>query len=79
MYMQLFDEDKSREELICEGEIDLTNVLREGEEDRKQQDLLSRPQNAEMTDKFDKQDGFLYSTKVAARAKSILNLRSIQQ
>ncbi|KAL1931302.1 hypothetical protein VTP01DRAFT_10439 [Rhizomucor pusillus] len=34
MYMQLFDEDKSREELICEGEIDLTNVLREGEEDR---------------------------------------------
>lgn len=35
MYMQLFDEDKSREELICEGEIDLTNVLREGEEDRK--------------------------------------------
>ncbi|KAI9310606.1 C2 domain-containing protein [Dichotomocladium elegans] len=34
MRVQVFDEDSSREELICEGEIDLTTVLREGEQDQ---------------------------------------------
>ncbi|KAI8140688.1 C2 domain-containing protein [Fennellomyces sp. T-0311] len=34
MYMQVFDEDGTREDLISEGDIDLTNVLREGEEDK---------------------------------------------
>ncbi|KAI9250426.1 C2 domain-containing protein [Phascolomyces articulosus] len=33
LYMQVFDEDGPREDLISEGEIDLTNVLKEGEED----------------------------------------------
>ena len=33
--MQVFDEDGPREDLISEGEIDLTNILKEGEEDSK--------------------------------------------
>ncbi|ORY94240.1 C2 domain-containing protein [Syncephalastrum racemosum] len=33
LYMQLFDEDSHREDLISEGELDLTKVLREGEQD----------------------------------------------
>ncbi|CDS10087.1 hypothetical protein LRAMOSA02764 [Lichtheimia ramosa] len=33
MYVQVFDEDSKREDLICEGEVDLTQVLREGEQD----------------------------------------------
>ncbi|KAG2210729.1 hypothetical protein INT45_000348, partial [Circinella minor] len=33
LYMQVFDEDGPREDLISEGEIDLANVLKEGEED----------------------------------------------
>lgn len=35
MYVQVFDEDSKREDLICEGEVDLTQVLREGEQDCK--------------------------------------------
>ncbi|KAI9496936.1 C2 domain-containing protein [Zychaea mexicana] len=34
LYMQVFDEDGSREDLISEGDIDLKNVLQEGEEDK---------------------------------------------
>ncbi|CDH56957.1 c2 domain containing protein [Lichtheimia corymbifera JMRC:FSU:9682] len=33
MYVQVFDEDSKREDLICEGEVDLSQVLREGEQD----------------------------------------------
>lgn len=35
MYVQVFDEDSKREDLICEGEVDLSEVLREGEQDCK--------------------------------------------
>lgn len=31
--MQLFDEDSKREDLISEGEVDLSTVLRDGEDD----------------------------------------------
>ncbi|KAI9284524.1 hypothetical protein BC943DRAFT_361224 [Umbelopsis sp. AD052] len=33
MIVQLFDEDKRKEDLISEGEVDLTHVLKEGEQD----------------------------------------------
>ena len=35
MIVQLFDEDKRKEDLISEGEIDLTTVLKNGEQDGK--------------------------------------------
>ncbi|ORX58157.1 hypothetical protein DM01DRAFT_1283365 [Hesseltinella vesiculosa] len=33
MYVQLFDEDAKREDLISEGEVDLTAVIKDGEQD----------------------------------------------
>jgi hypothetical protein len=38
MIIQLFDEDKRKEDLISEGEVDLTTVLKEGEQDGKKMD-----------------------------------------
>lgn len=38
MIVQLFDEDKRKEDLISEGEVDLTTVLKAGEQDGKRQE-----------------------------------------
>lgn len=35
MIVQIYDEDSKREDLISEGEVDLTKVLEEGEHDSK--------------------------------------------
>lgn len=41
MIVQLFDEDKRKEDLISEGEVDLTTVLKAGEQDGKRQERTS--------------------------------------
>lgn len=43
MIVQLFDEDKRKEDLISEGEIDLTYVLKNGEQDGKEVNQRERP------------------------------------
>lgn len=41
MIVQLFDEDKRKEDLISEGEVDLTTVLKSGEQDGKRRERTS--------------------------------------
>jgi hypothetical protein len=43
MIVQLFDEDKRKEDLISEGEVDLINVLKTGEQDGKEMDQSELP------------------------------------